>query len=203
MKNLQLFLIVLFLFCGCASNAPQSTDLRHERDESQLLTKEEFMDRATQTATSIYEGFSAINAGVELYAKDHDGLLPQGANTIVKEMLLENGYLMGWPIVPAFAFTDQDKRFDFVYLNNRQDMDGIGAWDDVICLRKLKMEVCEEFSRLYSSFAPDVMVYDFEEANERYPGEAIGRETKIFAVIWSKTDYPDICGIEWVMKYND
>ncbi len=161
------------------------------------------MDRATQTATRLYEGFSAINTAAELYAKDHDGLLPPGSHVKVKKMLLESGYLMDWPLVPAFALMDPEYRYDFVYNNNRYDMDGIGAWDDVIYLRKLKIEVCEEFSRLYSSFAPDVMIYDIEEANERYPGEAIGREIKTFAVIWEKTEHPDVCGIEWVLKYND
>ena len=174
----------------------------HESYERELLTEEEFMTRASRSAAQIYQGLSAISLAAEKYAKDHDGQLPQGVASTVKEKLLEGKYLTAWPVVSLFAFTEPRQR-DFNYLNKHDDMDGIGGADDIIFVPNLKFEVCEEFSRRYSSFAPDVIIHDFEAERRRYPGEIVGRDIKIFAISWSRIEDSDECEIQWVMKYND
>ena len=80
MKKIALFLIILLVY-GCVSISPQGTALRHESYEPELLTEAEFMERASQAATQIYQGLSAISAAAEQYAKSHDGQLPQGTTT--------------------------------------------------------------------------------------------------------------------------
>ena len=155
MQKLAFFLIVL-LVSGCVGVSSQGSALRHESDEQELLTEAEFMERASQAATQINQGLSAISAisaAAEQYAQEHDGQLPQGPSTVVKETLLNGGYLADWPVVSLFAFTEPDQR-DFNYLNKHDDMDGVGERDDIIYVPNLKIEVCEEFIRRYSSFAP-------------------------------------------------
>ena len=201
MKMASFFLVVLLVY-GCVSIAPQGTGMRHEKDELELLTEEEFMDRVSRSATQVYEGLSAISVAAEQYAKDHDGLLPRGSHRKVKAMLLDGGYLKTWPVVSLFAFTEPRQR-DFDYLNEHADMDGLGARDDIIYLPNLKIEVCEEFSRRYSSFAPDVMIHDVKAERKRYPGETVGRHIKVFAISWSRIEDSEECEIEWIMKYND
>ena len=201
MQKIALFLIVLLVY-GCVSISPQGTALRHESYEPELLTEAEFMERASQAATEIYQGLSAISLAAEQYAKGHDGQLPQGTSDIVKEALLSGGYLTDWPVVSLFAFNEPEQR-DFNYLNKHDDMDGIGERDDIIYVPNLKIEVCEEFSRRYSSFAPDVIIHDFEAEMRRYPGETVGRDIKIFAISWSRIEDSEECEIEWVVKYND
>ena len=210
-----LFLFVFLFVYGCADTALQSSSLwqkkdvssplmRHEEDESKLLTKEEFMERVVQSATMIYEGLSAINDAGERYAIDNDGRLPQGRDSVVRSMLIDEGYLNAWPVVPAFAFTDSDEHnHDFVYSPKLDDMDGSGARDDVILVQDLKLEVCEEFSRSYSDFKPDVIIHDFEAEEEKYPAEVYGMHIKVFAIMYAKTQEPDYCEIEWVVKYNE
>jgi len=201
MQKIALFLIVLLVY-GCVSISSQGTALRHESYEQELLTEAEFMERASQAATEIYQGLSAISLAAEQYAKGHDGQLPQGTSDIVKEALLSGGYLTDWPVVSLFAFNEPEQR-DFNYLNKHDDMDGIGERDDIIYVPNLKIEVCEEFSRRYSSFAPDVIIHDFEAEMRRYPGETVGRDIKIFAISWSRIEDSEECEIEWVVKYND
>ena len=201
MKKIALFLIVLLVY-GCVSTSLQVSSLGHESYERELLTEEEFMTRASRSAAQIYQGLSAISLAAEKYAKDHDGQLPQGVASTVKEKLLEGKYLTAWPVVSLFAFTEPRQR-DFNYLNKHDDMDGIGGPDDIIFVPNLKLEVCEEFSRRYSSFAPDVIIHDFEAERRRYPGEIVGRDIKIFAISWSRIEDSDECEIQWVMKYND
>jgi len=200
MQKIPLFLIVLLVY-GCVSISPQGTALRHESYEPELLTEAEFMERASQSATQIYEGLSAISGAAEQYAKGHDGQLPQGSSAVVKETLLDGGYLTDWPVVSLFAFAKPRQR-DFNYRNKYDDMDGIGERDDIIYLNQLKIEVCEAFSRRYSSFAPETVIHDFEAEGKRYPGETVGRHIKVFAIIWLR-ESSEKCEIEWVMKYND
>jgi hypothetical protein len=209
-----LFLFVFVFVCGCADTALLSSSLRyeedessplirHEEDESKLPTKAEFMEKVALSASMIYEGLRAIKDAGERYAIDNDGRLPQGRDSVVRSMLLDGGYLNAWPVVPAFAFTDlHEHNHDFVYSPKLDDMDGSGARDDVILVQDLKLEVCEEFSRSYSDFKPDVIIHDFE-AEEKYPAEVYGRHIKIFAIMYAKSQEPDYCEIEWVVKYNE
>ena len=115
MQKIPLFLIVLLVY-GCVSISPQGTALRHESYEPELLTEAEFMERASQSATQVYEGLSAISGAAEQYAKGHDGQLPQGSSAVVKETLLDGGYLTDWPVVSLFAFAKPRQR-DFNYRN--------------------------------------------------------------------------------------
>ena len=71
MQKGTLFLIVL-LVCGCVGISSQDSSLRHESDEIELLTEAEFMERASQVATRIYEGFRIISDAAEKYAQEHD-----------------------------------------------------------------------------------------------------------------------------------
>lgn len=202
MKILLLLFVSLFV-CGCAGTVMQSLSVRHEEDESRLLTKEQFMERVAQSASIIYEGLRAISEAAEQYAVDHDGRLPQGTDSVVRSLLLDEGYLKSWPVVPAFAFTEANERHsDFIYLPKFDDLDGSGARDDVIFVQDLKIEVCEEFSRRYSDFSPDVIIHDYEAEKENYPAEVFGRHIKIFAISYSMSESPDYCEVTWVLKYN-
>lgn len=212
--KILLFLFVSLFVCGCAGTVLQSSSvqsekdvnthlIRHEDDESKLLTKEEFMARVAQSATIIYEGLRTISEAAEQYAIDHDGRLPQGTDSVVRSLLLDEGYLKSWPVVPAFAFTDSNEHNrDFVYLPKLHDLDGSGVFDDVLYVQDLKIEVCEDFSRRYSDFSPDVIIHDFEAEKKNYPAEVYGRHIKIFAIIYSMSESPEYCEVTWVMKYN-
>ena len=206
MKKFLVLFIVLFA-CGCSNIVPASmglggTTLRHESVEDSLLTEEEFMERVSQAATQVYEGLSAISDAAKLYAIDNDDRLPTGGSSDVRALLLDRGYLSAWPEVPAFAFTNPEQG-DFKYSGGYADMDGVGAFDDVIYAQDLKIEVCEEFSRRYSSPGLEDVIYDYEANEDNYPGETIGRHMKVYAISWSKTTSPDYCDVEWVMRYND
>jgi hypothetical protein len=205
MKKFFVFLIVL-LTCGCSNIVPASmglggTTLRHESFEDSLLTEAEFKERVSQAATQVYEGLSAISDAAKLYAIDNDDRLPTGGSGVIRALLLDGGYLSAWPEVPAFAFTDPEQG-DFKYSDGYTDMDGVGAFDDVIYAQDLKIEVCEDLTRRFSSLAPDDSIHDYEAAGGRYPGQTIGTHIKLYAIIWSKTRAPEYCDIEWVMKYN-
>ena len=205
MKKLLLLLIVLFSY-GCATSVPKTVVqknnvLRHESAETTLLTEQEFMDRVSKSAVMIYEGMRAINDAAKLYAVDNNGSLPPGLRKDVRALLLDGGYLKEWPIAPAFAFTNP-VQYDFIYHNTYDDTDGLGPWDKVLYVQRLKNEVCEEFIRRYSSPGFGDKIYDFEAAGKKYPGEAIGRHIKIYAINWEMETSPDYCDILWVMKYN-
>ncbi len=201
-----LVLFIVLLTCGCSSIVPAGmglggTTLRHESFEDSLLTEAEFKERTSQAATQVYEGLSAISDAAKLYAIDNDDRLPTGGFVDVGALLLDGGYLSAWPEVPAFAFTDPEQG-DFKYSDGYADMDGVGAFDDVIYAQDLKIEVCEDLTRRFSSLAPDDSIHDYEAAGGRYPGETIGTHIKLYTIIWSKTRAPEYCDIEWVMKYN-
>jgi hypothetical protein len=202
--NLPILLIVLIVLMvqGCVSLPRYNTELLHEQHENKLLTEQEFMSRVSQSATLIYEGLSSISAAAKLYALDHDGQLPPGNAETVRVLLLDGGYLKAWPVIPPFAFTDPVE-IEFYYMNRYDNMDNIGAFDDVIYAQNLKIEVCKEFIRRYSSFGTGDDIYDYEANEDSYPGETIGRYVKVYAISWSKTTSPDYCDIEWVMQYND
>jgi hypothetical protein len=207
MKTL-LYLLLAVLAYGCAAGSPKSTELRHEsaelRHESAekaLLTEEKFMARVSKSADMIYEGMHAINDAAKLYAVDNNGSLPPGLRKAVRALLLDGGYLKEWPVVPAFAFA-KPVQYDFTYHNSFDDMDGLGPEDDVLHVPQLKNEVCEEFIRRYSSPGFGDMIYDFEAAGKKYPGEALGRHIKIYAINWTMATTPDSCDILWVVKYN-
>ena len=204
-----LFYLGLLLLCGCSGlrltgNSGDIATLQHENQASQLLSEEEFMARATRSATLLYQGMLAISDAAKQYAAAHDNQLPRGTTEQIKHLLLDGGFLDVWPVVPPFAFVEQIPNLpDFRYKNNHDDMDGIGAMDDIIYVQDLKLEVCEEFSRLYSSFSPETVIHDFVAARERYPGEVFGRHITVYAINWSMEQWPDYCEVEWVMKYND
>jgi hypothetical protein len=200
--NKLLILLILLLVYGCSSLALKSAGLRHESSESRLLTEQEFMERVSQSATLIYEGMITISEAAKLYAVDNNGSFPLGNSKVVRSLLLAEGYLETWPVIPPFAFTDPDQD-EFRFVNAYDDMDGIGAFDDIIYAQDLKIEVCEEFIHRYSSFGPGDIIHDYEANKNNYPGELIGRHMKIYAIGWSMTKSPDYCDIEWVMKYND
>ena len=200
--NKFLALLVVLIVQGCAADKWQSSELLHEHDEVKLITEQEFMARVARSATSIYEGLSSISAAAHLYALDHDGRLPPGNSDKVKALLLEGGYIDAWPVIPPFAFTNpvQD---ELNYMNRYGNLDNIGEFDDVIYAQDLKIEVCEEFSRRYSSSGLEDVIYDYEANKDKFPGETIGRHMKIYAISWSKTTSPDYCDVEWVVRYND
>jgi hypothetical protein len=201
MKKLLLLLITLF-FYGCAGTLPlHDTTLLHEQFENGLMSKQEFNDRVTQSATLIYEGMSTINDAASRYALNNSDKLPTGNVKAVRSLLLEGGYLEAWPVIPPFAFTDPVQT-DFKYWAGRADMDGIGEMDDWISAPQLKVEVCEDFIRRYSSFGPGDIIHNYEANGEKYPGKVVGRHIKIYAITWSWTESLDYCDIEWVVQYN-
>ena len=159
------------------------------------------MDRVAKSATRIYEGMRAINDAAKLYTIDNNGSLPTGAPKDVRRALLDGGYLKAWPAIPPFAFTDP-VQYDFRYSNGYDNMDGIGEGDDVLYAQDLKVEVCEEFIRHYSSVGPDDIIHDYEAYGNKYPGEVLGMHMKVYAITWSMASSPDYCDIEWVMQYN-
>ena len=129
--NKLLFLLIILSVYGCATIAQPNTSLRHESSEDRLLTEAEFMNRVSQSATLINEGLSAIYNAAKQYANDNNGNLPKGPREAVRSLLLDEGYLEEWPVVPAFAFTDPvqlDLRYDDLY----DDLDGNGKKDKVI-----------------------------------------------------------------------
>ena len=198
MRNLLILFVVLMVY-GCTSMTSQNVVLRHEQDESRLLTEKEFMARVSQSATLIYVGMNAISDAAKLYALDHDGILPPGNMKNIKAQFLDGGYLKAWPMIPPFAFAEPVQS-EFFYVNGYANMDNVGAHDDVIFVSDLKIEVCEEFNRRYSSSAKEDLIYDYEANKDRYPGEAIGRHVKIYAISWARSEKPDYCDIEWVMQ---
>ena len=189
-------------FLGCANTALQDTSVRHESDEASLLTKAEFMDRVSQSALLIYEGLFAISEAAKQYALDHDGRLPVGGSDVVRDLLVGGGYIKAWPAIPPFAFTDP-VQFDLKYAGGYGDMDGKGANDDVIFAQDMKVEVCEEFIRRYSSFGPGDVIYEYDDNGEKAPGASVGRHIKIYAISWAKVYSQEYCDINWVMQYND
>lgn len=201
MRKLLILFVTLMVY-GCTSMTSQNPVLRHEQDESRLLTAEEFMARVSQSVSIIYDGMNAISEAAERYALDHDGRLPPGNMKTIKSQFLDGGYLKAWPEVPPFAFADP-VQYEFNYVNGYDNLDNIGAHDDVIFVPDLKVEVCEEFIRRYSTSGMQDVIYDYEANNDRYPGETIGRHVKIYAITWARSEKPDYCDIEWVMQYND
>ena len=200
--NKLLALLVVMIVQGCAGDTLQRTELLHEHNEVKLITEQEFMARVARSATLIYEGLSSISTAAQLYAQDHEGRLPSGNSDKVKKLLLDGGYLNAWPVIPPFAFTNpvQD---ELSYMNRYDNLDNIGERDDIIYAQDLKIEVCEEFSRRYSSPGLEDVIYDYEANEDNYPGETIGRHIKVYAISWSKTTSPDYCDVEWVVRYND
>ena len=200
MKSLKVLLIVLLVY-GCASIAPQGTVLRHENDEGKLLTKQEFMERVSRSATLVHQGMSAISEAVNQYALDNNNDLPSGSSKKVQQLILDGGYLKEWPVAPPFAFTDPIIS-PFFYAVRYDNLDGVGPPEAVISAPDLKVEVCREFNRHYSDFAPDDTIYDWEAAGKKYPGQKIGRHIKVFTIAWSKLKQPDYCDAIWIMDYK-
>ena len=208
MKKWLFLLIVLFVH-GCASIAPESTELdsaeldstalRHETSESALLTEAEFMDRVSQSADIIYEGLRAIDDAVQQYFIDNEGRLPRVGNQL-RAFLLDGGYLEEWPVPPPFAFFDPGQGH-FKFFRGYADVDGIGKLDDVITVMELKKEVCQVFARRYASPGFGDTIYDFEAAGNKYPTETTGEHIKIYAVNWETAEL-DRCDILWVMEYT-
>ena len=159
------------------------------------------MDRVSQSAVQIYEDLRVIIDAAMLYANDNDVRLPTGNPTAARAALLDGGHLKAWPVVPPFAFTDVVQH-DYRYIPGYADMDGYGASDDVVFAQDLKLEVCEEFIRRYSSAGPDDIIYDYEANGEKYPGEVLGTHMKIYAITWDIDLQLDYCDIEWVLQYN-
>jgi len=200
--KILLYLLLAVLAYGCAAGAPKSTSLLHENAESALLTEEEFMVRASRSATIIYEGLKAVDDAIKQYVLDHDGDFPSGNFGAVRALLLEQGYLGEWPVVPAFAHA-VPIQLDIRYYDNYEDTDGNGLEDRIIIARELKLEVCEDFVRRYASPGFGDKIYDFEEAGQRYPGQALGKHVKIYAVNWSTRAFSESCDILWVVQYRE
>lgn len=201
-KKLRFVLMALIVY-GCVGMAPPSEPtLHHETSVPEIMTKQEFEDKVAQTATLIYEGMRTINDAAVQYAKDNDDKLPSRSTSKARELLQAGGYIDEWPTIPPFAFTDPVD-YELKYSPGYADMDGIGALDDVIFAQDLKIEVCEEFIRRYSSAGPEDVIHDYEANRRRYPGEVFGRHMKIYAINWSGPNYEGYCDIEWVTNYND
>ena len=208
MKKLLLQLTVLFMF-GCANISPSlDTSLPHESSESKLMTEEEFMDRVKKSTPLVYEGMRTVHDAARQYALDNNGTLPVGTSREVEALLLQEGYLKAWPVIPPFAFTDPVQH-DLRYISLYDNMDGIGPLEDVISAQDLKIEVCEEFILHYSSFGPGDTIYDYEANRSQYPGLRLGGDIKIYAINWSSVntqgsaiDPAAYCEVQWVMQYN-
>lgn len=200
--KILLYLLFSVLAYGCAAKAPNSTSLLHESAESALLTEEEFMVRASRSATIIYEGLKAVDDAINQYVFDHNGEFPSGNAGQIKALLLEQGYLEEWPVVPAFAHA-APVQWAPRYYNNHEDADGNGLEDRIIFVQKLKLEVCEEFVRRYASPGFGDTVYDFQAAGKRYPGQTLGKHIKIYAINWSSDDFSEDCDIYWVVQYRE
>lgn len=199
--KIPLYLMLAVLAYGCATGVPKSTALLHENAESELLTEEEFMDRSSRSAKIIYEGLKAVDDAIKQYVFDHNGDFPPGTSGEVRALLLEQGYLEEWPVVPAFAFT-KPVQLDIRYYNNYDDNDGNGLEDRIVFARELKLEVCEEFVSRYASPGFGDKIYDFKAAGKKYPGQTIGKHVKIYAINWSERPFPDTCDIMWVVQYR-
>jgi hypothetical protein len=202
LKKLRLILTALVVY-GCVSTGPASgPTLLHESSEPEVMSRLEFMDKVAQSATLIYEGMRTINDAVAQYAKDNDGKLPGDSPSKTRTLLQDGGYIDKWPTIPPFAFTDP-VQYELKYAPGYADMDGIGASDDVIFAQDLKIEVCDEFIRRYSSAGPEDVIHDYEANRRRYPGEIFGRHMRIYAINWSGPNYEGYCDIEWVVHYHD
>ena len=204
---LRLLLFAIFaISCGCSNTAvtQENASIPHEDTESTLISEAQFFDRVSQSTTLIYSGFNAILNAADQYAIQNGGNLPSGNTDTVKELLLEGGGVEEWPTARAFAYTDPAVTvFDeFKYYEKFADMDGNGTKDSAISIQKLKVEVCLDFARRYSSPGFGEKIYDFESAGKKYPGETIGRHIKVFAISWSKARQPDYCDLLWVVQYT-
>ena len=91
---------------------------------------------------------------------------------------------------------------EFLYANGYYSLDNIGANDEVVFVPDLKIEVCEEFFRLYHGDMPGDVIYEYEENGNKAPGELFGRHIKIYAISWEKSFSRDFCDVNWVMQYN-
>jgi hypothetical protein len=202
-KKLLLLFIPLFVF-GCTGVGPSHNkgELLHENNESRLLTEEEFMDRASQAATLVYERMRIISDAANLYAADNAGKLPSGNFNDVETLLMEGGYLKVWPALPPFAFTNPVSN-KLRYSTRYGDMDGSAPHDDVLYAQGLKIEVCEAFARRYSSFGPNDIIHDYQANGDKAPGATLGKHMKVYAMIWEMATRYEYCDIVWVMQYND
>jgi hypothetical protein len=201
-----LLLIATMLSSGCSISSLHSTSPKdsplHEEALNTLMAEEEFMEKATLSAQIIHEGLRTISEATLRHGLDKDGNFPLRDATQIRARLLEEGYLNSWPPIPPFAFTDpiQD---DITYLHRYDNLDRLGNKEDVIVAQNLKIEVCEAFSRSYSSLDASELVFDFVAHGDRYPAEVYGKPLQTYAINWSMIEAWEYCEIQWVVQYND
>ena len=140
---MKMIVFTILFLSGCADISLQDPVLQdvllHEEDEAQLLTEAEFMSRVSQSAAIINDGLLEIQGAVEKYAADNGGSMPSGKHEEIKSLLLDGGYIERWPTVPPFAFTDHQAEHELRFSRRFEDLDGRGAFDDVVFVQDLKL----------------------------------------------------------------
>jgi hypothetical protein len=149
-------------------------------------------------AERVYKDMAYINKDVHKYMKKH-GPLPSISSDSTKALIIKNGYLKRFPSPPPEIFTS--KPMDYELNPNYDRMDAGTDIDAAIQVGGLKDSVCIEYNSRFGSDKSGPAIYDYEKNNDRYPGEAIGREMITYAIKW-KSDAVDDCEIEWVIEYR-
>ncbi len=151
--------------------------------------------KLTQASVQYYEGFRVISDAVEKYYLDN-AALPANAAALVS-----SGILKALPTPPAGAYGGGSA--SFVYNTGYDNMDSIGADDDVIWFDGVNEDVCLEFSKKYgmgpNSGAGTGAIWDYAGNTSTYPGTA-SRANRVYAITWGTAGK---CELEWVMAYND
>lgn len=201
-----LILITALLSSGCSlpsvhMTSPETT-LLHEESLNTQMTEEEFMEKAALSAQIIHEGLRSISEAALRHGLDKDGNFPLTDANQIKARLLEEGFLNSWPQIPPFAFTDSIQD-EFTYFHRYDNLDRLGNTEDVVVAQNLKIEVCEAFSRSYSSLDASELVFDFVAHDNRYPAEVYGEPLQTYAINWSMIEAWEYCEIQWVVQYND
>lgn len=152
----------------------------------------------SQAATKLYNDMRTIADGLDLYVNKNGAYPPDRGD---ESLLVSTGILKSLPTLvklPGAPVND-----DYEWFPAYDNMDGIGANDDTLTTyTNMTLDVCAEFNRRYA--APplnDGTVFDYEAAGNQYPGQALGRQHKVYAIKWSTAATK--CEIDWVMQYND
>ncbi len=171
------FVLTALLFSGCQPAKPSSTAVLAEQ---------------------IYLDLQTINAGAQEYITEH-GSLPPGSFWQARATLVLEGYITDYPTPPPAAFTGKliDYRLDPEY----GKMDTGKTPDAAIAVWGIKDDICREYNRRYAGDEIGPEIFDWEAKGKKYPGEAIGRHIKTYAIKWD-SDAVDGCEIEWVIKYR-
>ncbi len=146
-------------------------------------------------AQKVYNDMRKINNTAQKYIKKH-GDLPAGSARSTRALLFTD---KKFPTPPPEIFAGKPMEYQLTAEYDRMDAGPIS--DAAIAVWGLKDSVCIEYNLRFASAALGPVIYDNEQNNNRYPGEAIGREMITYAIKWKTADVDD-CEIEWVVKYR-